>query len=259
MATVKIECTDSDLKREGFIKEVEYNKTLIIPNNERLETLTHEEAATLFHRLTQSTQTRCDIQIRLGNVGDGGYDVCEDQRPNPPCLVYSFGIRNDFSFDDDVARRYGCEVHSFDPGMERKSFRHSDKVFFYDTGIAGKDSDDANWRLRRLSSIKRELNHTNVSMIDFSRRIDILKIDTEGAEWDALIDMHQTGELGKIPQILLEFHLRTIPPVDKNEEFTKESYILEKCMLSSADNGKFARQASGMLKRRWPYYRSAPS
>ncbi|KAK3094577.1 hypothetical protein FSP39_003591 [Pinctada imbricata] len=114
--------------------------------------------------------------------------------------------------------------------MNKKSFRHSDKVFFHDTGISGKDYTDKNWRLRRLSSIKKELNHTNV------RKIDILKIDTEGAEWDALVDMYHTGELGKIPQILLEFHLRTIPPVAKMEEFTKESYLRALSIIREMNN-----------------------
>ena len=30
------------------------------------------------------------------------------------CLVYSFGVGEDFTFDDAMAKR-GCEVHSFDP------------------------------------------------------------------------------------------------------------------------------------------------
>ncbi|XP_071134989.1 uncharacterized protein [Mytilus edulis] len=48
---------------------------------------------------------------------DGGWNVCHDKpyRPPVPCLVYSFGINNDFSFDDFIVKPYGCDVHSFDP------------------------------------------------------------------------------------------------------------------------------------------------
>ncbi|VDI18203.1 Hypothetical predicted protein [Mytilus galloprovincialis] len=48
---------------------------------------------------------------------DGGWNVCHDKpyRPPVPCLVYSFGINNDFSFDDFIVKTYGCDVHSFDP------------------------------------------------------------------------------------------------------------------------------------------------
>ncbi|CAG5129790.1 unnamed protein product, partial [Candidula unifasciata] len=46
----------------------------------------------------------------------GNYYICFDKPlgPKPPCLVYSFGIDNDFSFDDAMAEA-GCEVFSFDP------------------------------------------------------------------------------------------------------------------------------------------------
>ena len=30
-------------------------------------------------------------------------------------LFIIFSVGDDFSFDDAVAQRYGCEVHSFDP------------------------------------------------------------------------------------------------------------------------------------------------
>ena len=53
--------------------------------------------------------------------GDGAYDLCiEDQfwpvlkSKDYKCLMYSFGVGGDFTFDDAVAQR-GCEVHSFDP------------------------------------------------------------------------------------------------------------------------------------------------
>ena len=52
---------------------------------------------------------------------DGAYYLCKEKKfwpyPNPGgdrCLVYSFGINNDFKFDDAIAKT-GCEVHAFDP------------------------------------------------------------------------------------------------------------------------------------------------
>lgn len=48
---------------------------------------------------------------------DGQKSVCLDQGLGPAinnCLVYSFGIDNEWSFDDDMAQ-LGCDVYSFDP------------------------------------------------------------------------------------------------------------------------------------------------
>ena len=56
----------------------------------------------------------CARVRRFGNWGDGGYDVCVDgidaQRG---CVVYSFGVSSDPSFDRAMAR-LGCRTFSFD-------------------------------------------------------------------------------------------------------------------------------------------------
>ncbi|KAK3788434.1 hypothetical protein RRG08_049808 [Elysia crispata] len=76
-------------------------------------------------RYIVSPQVTCSSVRRLGELSDGGWELCEDPLYSPrttttsstnttSCLVYSYGINNDFSFDDDMAK-YGCEVHSFDP------------------------------------------------------------------------------------------------------------------------------------------------
>ena len=40
---------------------------------------------------------------------------CETERGLSLFFDFCFSVGEDFSFDDAVARRYGCEVHSFDP------------------------------------------------------------------------------------------------------------------------------------------------
>jgi len=59
--------------------------------------------------------------LKTGMIGDGAYDLCIEEQFWPlknskdyKCLMYSFGVGNDFSFDDEMAKK-GCEVHSFDP------------------------------------------------------------------------------------------------------------------------------------------------
>jgi hypothetical protein len=46
-----------------------------------------------FHSYISTLNFNCNKSIRLGNAGDGGWNMCVDEsfRPVQPCLVYSFG------------------------------------------------------------------------------------------------------------------------------------------------------------------------
>ncbi|KAK3086827.1 hypothetical protein FSP39_024138 [Pinctada imbricata] len=165
----------------------------------------------MFVKYISKHQTFCEQVRRMGNIRDGGWDICNDikYRPKSPCLVYSFGINNDFSFDEAMEKVYGCDVYSFDPSMGIGDHRHSKRIQFFRTGIGAYDSESGSenrttksnktWKLKRLQTIIRELNHEN-------RRIDVLKLDIEGNEKDTLIDMMKSGVLKNVVQLCLEFH-----------------------------------------------------
>lgn len=118
--------------------------------------------------------------------------------------MYSFGIRRDFSFDDSIARTFGCEVHSFDPGDGQPDHRHSANVWFHEVGIGDHNDDDINSKrkIRTLGTIRRAFG-------DDERQLDILKIDTEGAEWSSLAEMVRTDSINDVKQLLVEFHVLT--------------------------------------------------
>jgi len=44
------------------------------------------------------------------------------------------------------------------------------------------------------------------SLIDETEEVDLIKIDIEGAETDAINDLYQSGKLSQVRQILMEFH-----------------------------------------------------
>lgn len=46
------------------------------------------------------------------------------------CVVYSFGIRDEWSFDLASAA-LGCDVHSFDPTEDRESGDYAPNVYFH--------------------------------------------------------------------------------------------------------------------------------
>ena len=86
-----------------------------------------------------------------GEYRDGAYHLCNEEpywippeKRMTPCLGYSFGIDYEWSFDDALAMDFGCEVHSFDPGMydEPMHFTRKDRIFFHRMGIDTSNSDE---------------------------------------------------------------------------------------------------------------------
>jgi hypothetical protein len=91
------------------------------------------------------------VMARSGNPGgvahpDGQKLVCLDQFIMPVfnnCLVYSIGINNQWTFDEDVAQ-FGCHVYSFDPSMGAKDHNRTAKIHFYHLGLAKEDGQSPN-------------------------------------------------------------------------------------------------------------------
>ncbi|XP_069986307.1 uncharacterized protein [Penaeus vannamei] len=115
------------------------------------------------------------------NIADGDKAVCLSPRYDVTpgrCLVYSFGIADDWSFDDAMAE-YGCEVYSFDPTIGLETHRRSERVHFYNVGLGGANHTEViegvNVTILTLGQIIDMLGHTN-------KTIDYLKMDIEGSE-----------------------------------------------------------------------------
>ena len=67
----------------------------------------------------------CDTKALWGRPHAGGWNICSSLVPKseqdakdvptvPNCIVYSYGLGADWSFDNH-AESMGCEVHGFDP------------------------------------------------------------------------------------------------------------------------------------------------
>jgi FkbM family methyltransferase len=158
----------------------------------------------------------------------GGFYVCPDYL-SQDSLVYSFGIGEDISFDDAIIDRHRCHVYGFDPTPKSLKWIQGQEInpcfHFYDYGISNKSgltdfylprnpefvsgsikiqsniSVDTKIvvKMKSLNDIVQELGHS---------KIDILKMDIEGAEYDVIEDILNS----KIPinQILVEFHDRFV-------------------------------------------------
>lgn len=137
---------------------------------------------------------------------DGQKAVCLDPvhvaPPSNDCLVYSFGINNDWTFDEAM-ESYGCQVYAFDPSMKVDNHDHTPKIHFYKLGLSSRDSTSENgWRFNTLASLYHMLKDKHGDRV-----IDYLKLDIEYDEWIAIPQIIQSGMMKKIRQLAIEIHL----------------------------------------------------
>lgn len=164
----------------------------------------------------------------LGN-DYGGFFVC-DKLLNQQSIVYSFGIGCDISFSSDLISKYGCTVYAFDPTPKSVQWVHRQPLpkgfVFTDCGISSISGLTKFFLPKNPKFVSGSIiNHSNVSQDEFIMvkmsalsdiaqklkhdKIDILKIDIEGFEYEVLDSILDSGL--SIDQILIEFHYRFIP------------------------------------------------
>lgn len=154
----------------------------------------------------------------------GGWTLCPDGL-DCDSVVYSFGVGEDITFDRSLIARFGVTVHAFDPTPRAVAWVRRQVVpasfVFHPYGVADYDgvaqffapddpahvsrsmvygargAETAEGEVHRLETILRMLGHT---------RIDLLKLDIEGAEYAVLEDLIRSGV--DVGQLLVEFHHR---------------------------------------------------
>ncbi|XP_042881584.1 uncharacterized protein LOC122259095 [Penaeus japonicus] len=159
------------------------------------------------YRYIAKTPLKCEMPVMVGGTARKAEPpilnekwVCMDKRYNIKpwnCLVYSFGIDVDWSFDDDMDKRFNCKVYAFDHTIGKPDHNRSKNIQFYATGIAAQKKKNVD---RYINLLKR-FGHENTI-------IDYLKIDVEGAERQFFEDvLYQTPQVLKnIKQIGMEIH-----------------------------------------------------
>ncbi|XP_045185360.2 probable methyltransferase-like protein 24 [Mercenaria mercenaria] len=155
-----------------------------------------------YQRLVDTIQVNCENKTRCGPNSYSGYTVCMDRpyKPRTPCIVYSFGSNFMFGFEIDVLKKFKCEIHTFDPSSPVAGHHIPQSINFHLIGLSDTDSTNKlGWKMRKLSSIRKSLNHTDTIL-------DILKLDIEGYEWNAIQQVISARSYTNIKQILLEFH-----------------------------------------------------
>jgi len=99
--------------RKTFRSEIQIVENKF-PNQDTFST--HENLTTIWDYFLPSFG--CPLtKERVGRVGDGGKWICgiRDLAKRKNCVVYSFGVRGETSFEEEILRRTHCRIHMFDP------------------------------------------------------------------------------------------------------------------------------------------------
>ncbi|XP_060078851.1 probable methyltransferase-like protein 24 [Ylistrum balloti] len=195
-----------------------------LPSKKDLCSLSMHQIESTYAWYFNNIQTICGHMKRFGKVNDGGWDVCvEDSMVRrDSCLVYSFGIDFDFSFDDDISEQWGCVVHSFDPSMDTSSHQRSPKVSFHNLGLSNVNAimPKTEWTMMTFNKVRETLGHQTVFP-------DIIKMDIEDWEWHVIPEMLSSKVLNNVKQFLVEFHFSNIPEADSRLFWISKFFLLK--------------------------------
>ncbi len=171
-----------------------------------------------------------------GNRG-GGFYVAH-KLLDSKSIVYSFGVGEDISFDRTIVENYGCQVFAFYPTPKSINWCRNQVLpsnfNLYEFGIAAcngvmkfhlprnkehvsgslvthkavSNDEVVEVQMKSFTNIVSELGHS---------KIDLLKMDIEGSEYDVIEGILDSGI--EIKQIAIEFHERFF---DKGKQKTIE-------------------------------------
>lgn len=148
----------------------------------------------------------------IGSIkSDGSYPVALTNKLKATRLI-SIGVGNNMKFDEDMASR-GASIWLYDHTVNvtiKKKF--ASRMFFSQNGVRGKDLVPNCLTLDEI--IEKSNNGCHFDQT-------ILKIDCEGSEWDAFLNV-SNHYLSKIDQICGEFHnLERITESDLSAKYLK--------------------------------------
>ena len=133
---------------------------------------------------------------RFGSANDGGYLMCENLI-EPLDAGYSFGVGGNDDWGCEVSRRYHVPVHQYDCFDPARPICNDGTFVFHNECVG----DRTGYRESRFfDTLENQIRKNG----NTGRRL-IIKMDIEGAEWDALLAAPDEL-LASIPQIAMELH-----------------------------------------------------
>jgi len=159
-------------------------------------------------------------------------------------IVYSIGIGQDATFDQSLMDRYKLKIHAYDPTPKSiawiRSNLHNPGFVFHPIAISERngflsffepDPNSADQVSASVHQSPRARKTYEVPSQTFDVMLksnghsycDVLKMDIEGAEYPVLEQLCKNGLIGKVKQLLVEFH-HFFPGIgiDKTNAIVKE-------------------------------------
>ena len=108
---------------------------------------------------------QCPHEIeRLGAMGDGGKWTCgvsSRLSQKKDCVIYSFGVNQDSSFEEDVLETTKhCEIWGYDYSVDgwgkQILSNHAQRVHFNKIGLSGTDKKDDKAQYHTLETIMKQ-------------------------------------------------------------------------------------------------------
>jgi FkbM family methyltransferase len=169
---------------------------------------------------------RRDVQCSWELLSNPGAQFAvQPEKLREGSIIYSFGIGTDISFDLELIRKFGAQVHAFDPTPRSLAWLKTQRIpkgfHVYEYGVAACDGmlrfappksashvshtivqrsgseHSISAPVHRIATILKNLGHDS---------IDLLKMDIEGAEYGVLHDMLENSV--RVRQLCVEFHHR---------------------------------------------------
>lgn len=165
---------------------------------------------------------RKDVSIPRERLGNDWADwvVATKLFSGAKTVVYSFGLGRDISFEHALAKRFGCTIFGFDPTPVSLDYLMARplpaRMEIVPWGLGTEDGNkdfglpapgDVNFSASKSNgeSVELEVRKLSTIMKTFGHdRLDVLKIDVEGAEFECIPQILAEGILPV--QFFVEFH-----------------------------------------------------
>jgi hypothetical protein len=149
----------------------------------------------LLEELRPVTLKNCTLK-RFGSLYDGGYLMCENLIDGLEA-AYSYGVGPNDEWGCDVSTRYRVPIHQYDCFDPTRPMCKTGNFVFHDECIGSRRQ---NIDLHRFDTLAHQIAKNG----DRNKHV-VVKIDVEGAEWEALMATSDTV-LSHIDQLPMELH-----------------------------------------------------